>query len=388
MDNSYEAGKVLVGLNRFIAPPAMTAAEFSAIFKGLAIQRIKPIFHANWIEEDETNADAIYLIELVNKDTAAVIDAVERLSAHPYVDYAEPDYVEDLHGIPNDRLYKQLWGTQRIGAPTAWNYSTGNAEIAVGVIDSGVDYNHPDIRENMWISPDGRLRNGWNFADNTRSPMDVNGHGTHVAGTIGAVGNNCIGITGICWTVGVVALKFGLDNASAIESIDFANRYAIPILNASWGGRFYSRALKYAIDHYTGLFIASAGNDSINIDTDPVYPAAYDSENILAVAATAPNDTLSRFSNYGVRSVDLAAPGTDILSLDLGGRYSPKNGTSMAAPHVAGAAALLKSYRPNLSTMDLKNILLSSADRLPTLTNTVRTGGMLNVNAMFQRMNM
>ncbi|WP_207747836.1 S8 family serine peptidase [Clostridium sp. D33t1_170424_F3] len=182
-------------------------------------------------------------------------------------------------------------------------------------------------------------------------------------------------------------MKFGLDAASAIAAISFANRFNIPILNASWGGRGYSRALKDAIEHYNGLFIASAGNSAEDNDITPVYPASYDCDNIISVAATTPDDTLARFSNYGAESVDLAAPGTDILSLGLQREYSTQNGTSMAAPHVAGAAALLKSYLPNLTTSDLKDIILSSAVKTPYLAGKVSTGGMLNVHAMFERMN-
>ena len=173
----------------------------------------------------------------------------------------------------------------------------------------------------MWTTWNGRLIYGWNFADNSSDSMDLDGHGSHVAGTIGAVGNNRIGITGVCWQVRVAALKFGLDVASAIAAIDFANYYKISILNASWGGRAYSQALKDAIDQYDGLFVASAGNDGTNNDVDPMYPASYDCKNIISVAAVDPYDTLARFSNYGLKTVDIAAPGTNILSLDLAGEY-------------------------------------------------------------------
>ena len=286
--------------------------------------------------------------------------------------------------IPDDPLYGQLWGMKKIGVTSAWEYSTGSDSITVGVIDTGIDYHHPDIRQNMWSAPKGRPAYGWNFADHNRNPMDTDGHGTHVAGTIGAVGNNDIGIAGVCWNVKIAALKFGLDIASAIEAINFANLFHISILNASWGGRSYSQSLKYAIDHYQGLFIASAGNDGTDNDKSPIYPASYDSDNIITVASTSPDDSLSRFSNHGVESVDIAAPGSNILSLGLEDEYHSQNGTSMSAPHVAGAAALLKAYRPNLSVPELKNIILYSAVRNPNLTGKVLTGGVLNVKAMFE----
>lgn len=377
----YAAGKVVVALNKSNAPMTEPEYAFSPVLDGIDYEKAEVIFHS---KEDEGDVGEIILLYLKNKNQAAVLDAIEKLSANPNVAYAEPDYLEKLHVVSNDPLFRQLWGTKRIQAPLAWEYTTGSAEVAVGVIDSGIDYTHPDIRGNMWASPNRQLINGWNFAGNYRNSMDTNGHGTHVAGTIGAVGNNCIGMTGVCWRVKVVSMKFGLDIASAIAAIDFANLFEIPILNASWGGRAYSRSLKYAIDHYNGLFIASAGNDGTNNDLDPVFPASYNSDNIISVAASDPADTLARFSNRGVRSVDIAAPGTNILSLDLSGGYSPKNGTSMAAPHVAGAAALLKAYRPDLSSLDLKEILLASAVKKSALAGKVWTGGLLDVNAMFE----
>lgn len=371
----YAAGKVIIALNKPLAAYAETAY-------GLDLDGAEVLFRAP--KTDSTVGD-IVLLHLKNNDAAAVLEAVDKLNADPAVLYAEPDYLECLHVTPNDPLYNQLWGIQKIGAPSAWRRSVGSARVAVGVIDSGIDHYHPDISRNMWASPNRRLFNGWNFAENNGNSLDTNGHGTHVAGTIGAVGNNRLGITGVCWRVKVVSLKFGLDIASAIASIQFANQFCIPILNASWGGRAYSQALKYAIDHYNGLFIASAGNDGTNNDQDPVYPASYDCANIISVAAATPEDTLASFSNYGVQSVDIAAPGTNILSLGLNRDYSALNGTSMAAPHVAGAAALLKAYRPNLSTLALKRIILSSAVRRPAFVDSVLTGGILNVNAMLQR---
>lgn len=377
--NQFAEGKIIVALHKNNA----SENDIRAALDGIDYEKAEVIYRSNPDKSKDGTGDLI-LVYLKDKDKSAVIDAVEELSANPYILYVEPDYLEELFVIPNDPLYSELWGAKKIGAPQAWNYSTGCDDVVVGVIDSGIDYSHPDIRRNMWISPNRRFVNGWNFAANNRFSKDVNGHGTHVAGTIGAVGNNHIGLTGICWNVKVVSLKFGLDVASAVASIYFANQFDIPILNASWGGRDYSRALKYAIEQYDGLFIAAAGNNGTNNDTAPSYPSSYDSSNIISVAATAPNDALTRFSNYGVRSVDIAAPGIDILSLGLHGEYSTQNGTSMAAPHVAGAAALLKAYMPNLSPLEMKEIILSSADRSPKLSGKVLTGGMLNVNSMFQ----
>ena len=377
-NNTYEAGKVIAALNE---NPALEH-DINAALDGVDYEKVELIFRSD--KEEKSNTGDLLLIYLNDKEESAVFDAIETLLSNPYILYAEPDYIEELHLMPNDPLYRQLWGTRKIEASSAWNYTVGSNEVAVGVIDTGIDYRHPDIRENMWVSPDGRLANGWNFADNNRNPIDLDGHGTHVAGTIGAVGNNHIGVTGICWDVKVVALKFGLDIASAIAAINFANQYDIPILNSSWGGRVYSPALKHAIEQYRGLFIASAGNNGENNDEYPVYPASFDCDNIISVAATNPDDDLTRFSNYGIGTVDLAAPGIDILSLGLDDEYSGQNGTSMSAPHVAGAAALLKSYIPEISVSALKYIILASVVKHRSLADKITTGGVLNVNDMFQ----
>lgn len=377
--NPYEAGKVIVAIH---TSPNAPEGAVNQVLDGLAYEKAEYLFRSNRTGSGDDGLDLI-LIHLRSKEPSAVDDAINQLSANPRVAYAEPDYLEELHLVPNDPLNNQLWGLQNIHAPAAWNYTTGSGKVAVGVIDTGIDYTHPDIVANMWVSPSGNLKNGWNFADNNCDSMDVNGHGTHVAGTVGAVGNNQIGISGVCWNVKTVSMKFGLDVASAVAAIHFANQFDIPILNASWGGRSYSQALKDAIDRYNGLFIASAGNDGTNNDSDPVYPASYTSGNILSVASIDPYCALARFSNFGFDSVDIAAPGTGILSLDLQGRYTPKNGTSMSAPHVAGAAALLKAYLPTLSARTVKNIILSSAMKVPDLTGKVLTGGILDVKAMF-----
>jgi len=256
----------------------------------------------------------------------------------------------------------------------------------VGVIDSGVDHTHPDISANMWVSPDGYY--GWNFADDNSDTMDKTGHGTHVAGVIGAVGNNLLGVTGVNWNVKVAALKigdraFGLD--AAIAAIHYANQHGIHVLNASWGGRYYSPALRFAVAQYKGLFVAAAGNVSSNNDLFPDYPASFSGANHIAVAASDENDALARFSNYGVVSVDLAAPGAHIYSLDTEGAYSYEDGTSMAAPHVAGAAALLKSFRPHLSVAQMKEAILGTVEKHPDLAAEVLTGGVLDVGAMLFR---
>ncbi len=383
LNSDFQEGKVIVALNKNFN------VNINEIFKGIDVEKIEVIFNTSKTNSN-TDIGDILLIYLKKKEKKEVVDTVAKLLSNPYVVYAEPDYWYDLDVVPNDPDFSYLWGLQKIQAPYAWSNTIGNYHVVVGVLDSGIDANHPDLKDNLWISSNGQFFNGWNFIENTNQPTDETGHGTHVAGTIGAVGNNFIGITGICWNVQLASFKIGdnrIDLAAAIHAINFANRSHIPILNNSWGGRTYSPILKYAIEQYDGLFIASAGNSNSNNDLYPSYPASYDCDNILSVAASTPENTLASFSNYGLKSVDIAAPGVNILSTSLNGQYTNKNGTSMAAPHVSGAAALLKSYIPFLTTWEMKQIILLSSTKSPYFTNRTVTGGVLNINSMFEMVN-
>jgi len=378
----FEAGRVVAALNRKCTYPQIPTCHSDPFFDGINAEKIEVIFHSNNLT-DERDIGAIILIYLQCKEEQEVIRVIEVLLKNPYVIFAEPDYFIGTHIIPNDPYFRYLWGMENINSPSAWDYTTGSRSVVVGVADSGIDYNHPDITGNMWVALD---QNG-NPADSCGNSLDETGHGTHVAGTIGAVGNNFIGVTGVCWNIRLASLKIGnafFNLAAAIRAIDYANENNIPILNNSWGERFDSSLLRFAIDHYNGLFIASAGNDGTNNDIFPVYPACYDSRNIIAVAATEPNGKLASFSNYGTASTDIAAPGLYILSTDINGGYSYMSGTSMAAPHVAGAAALLKALRPDFTALDMKNIILSSVNRQPDLFNKVLSGGALNIYRMVE----
>lgn len=380
-NNDFELGKIIVSLNKnFTYSPSLSYH----IFDDIDIEKVELIFHSNEVN-NESNLGDVLLICLKNKDTAEVLHATSKLLTNPFVAYAEPDYLYDMDIIPNDPDFEYLWGMKKIHAPSAWNYTVGKHSTVVGVLDTGIDYTHPDIKNNMWISQNCQFVNGWNFVDDNNDPMDKNSHGTHVAGTIGAVGNNFIGVTGLCWCLQLAAFKIGesrIDLASAIKAIYFANMNNIPILNNSWGGPTYSPILKYVIERYCGLFVASAGNNASNNDLFPIYPASYDCDNIISVAATNKQDDLASFSNYGFKTVDIAAPGTEILSTSLNGEYSYKNGTSMSAPHVAGAVALLKSYMPFLTPLEIKKIILFSSNPVPNLFGKVLTGSILDVNSM------
>jgi subtilisin family serine protease/uncharacterized protein YhfF len=351
----------------------------------------------------------------------ATATALAQLRADPRVRYAEPNFVVSADVTPNDPFFSRLWGLNNNGfpvsgrwgmpdadidAPEAWNVTTGSDAVTVAVIDTGIDYSHPDLSSQMWINPgencpgcrtDGIDNDGngyvddwrgWDFANGDNNPMDDNGHGTHVAGTIGAAGNNGIGVVGVNWHVRLLPLKFlsadGTGStADAVSAVLYAADKGATVLNNSWGGDDYSQALADAItvaDTHGALFVAAAGNSGTDNDTMPTYPASYALPNVLTVAATDNSDQLAYFSNVGRKSVDLAAPGLNIYSTWPGGTYQYMSGTSMAAPHVSGAAALAKAAFPSATGVGLKALLLESVDPLSSLSSSTATGGRLNVN--------
>jgi subtilisin family serine protease len=306
-----------------------------------------------------------------------------------------------------DPLTGYTWGMVKIGVGQAWQQQRGSRSVVVAVIDSGVDYNHPDLAANIWRNPkaaqmeatgvdeDGLGYNdivGWDFVHNDNLPYDDNNHGTHVAGTIGAVGGNGIGVSGVSQRVSIMAVKFldasGTgDTANAIRGINYAVSRGAKVLNNSWGGGGYNTALRDAIQRSAdagALFVVAAGNDGSNNDYSPIYPASFNVPNIITVAATTSSDTLASFSNTGARSVHLAAPGQGIYSTVPGGRYATMSGTSMAAPHVSGAAALVWAQYPNASAREIKNRLINSGDYLRTLSGRTISGRRLNVRRALQ----
>ncbi|MCU1289681.1 MAG: Subtilisin-like serine protease [Acidobacteria bacterium] len=369
--------------------------------------------------DDLDNADA----EMVAAQYAAMTDLVL---------YAEPNFKIELDdpaqtvsgkdlfyrqpGIrqPNDPKFAEQWALNNLGqnggkeradidALKAWAKTRGSSEIVVAVLDSGVDYTHPDLVGNIWFRPDsvpqykddelGTFNDlqGFNAAENLSDPMDENGHGTHCAGIVGAEGDNDEGIAGINWNVEIMPLKFmgrgGFGSTKdAIEAINYAidrkrNGVNVRVINASWGSTAYSKALEDAI-RAAGeegiLFVAAAGNATTDNDKRPHYPSNYNLPNVISVAATDKNDLLTSFSNYGLKTVHIAAPGKDIVSTWLNDGYREASGTSMAAPQVAGVAALILSSEPNLSVAKLRERILKSADKIDSLSGKVENGGRLN----------
>lgn len=367
-------------------------------------------------EEDLPRSD-VNVVDLPRN--LSVGEAVEVYEEDPDIEYAEPDYlIEPVQAkSANDSYYSRLYGLNNTGqdggladadidAPEAWGDTTGSSGTIVAVIDEGVDVDHPDLRNNIWRNADevpdnGRDDdgngyvddvNGWDFYNDDESVYDpdpVNGsgdeHGTHVAGTIAAEGDNGRGITGVNWQARIMSLKFlgprGGYTSDAVEALNYAVANGARISNNSWGGGGFSQALSDAItraDRAGHLFVAAAGNSGVNTDNTRHYPSGYTNPNVVSVAATDRFDRLASFSNFGTSTVDVAAPGVSILSTLPNGGYGSYSGTSMAAPHVTGVAALLKSQNAGLDDADLKSKILKSADSKSNLEGKTVTGGRLN----------
>jgi subtilisin family serine protease len=369
---------------------------------------------------------------------------------------------------PNDTKYTSQWDLQNTSVPEAWTVSTGSTKTTVGVLDTGVDYNHPDLYENIWINqkeiPASRLKNlidvdgdglitfydlndprnqgvgkitdinhdgridaadilapmtkdskgndtgnggwvdgisedgdtqhvddliGWNFVANSNDPFDDNGHGSHVSGTIGAMGNNGTGVAGLNWSIQIMALKFlGADGtgtlADATAALNYAVAHGAAMTNNSWIGGGYDTDFLAALQNaqaHGQIFVAAAGNSGINMDANPSYPASYSVDNVVAVAATDKNNQLASWSNYGATSVLLAAPGVSILSTTPHGHYDYYSGTSMAAPHVTGTFALLASLHPTWTYKQLINQVAQTADPYASLKGKVVSAGLLDTAA-------
>ena len=407
-------------------------AEVLVRFKpGVSEERMEEIAASlnDRVEDEIESVEGLTAID--DLDDRQAEQVAEEYASLPEVEYAEPNFrieLEDPRGIdysrsfsqpsaaagPNDPLLGEQWGLVNTGqrngraeadisAVAAWEKTQGSKKVVVAVLDSGVDYTHPDLAGNMWHRPDDMEMyvdeqlgvmddsEGFSAVESERDPMDENGHGTHCAGIVGAEGDNNLGIVGVNWHVEIMPLKFmgrgGFGSTKdAIEAINYViarkkDGVNVRVISASWGSTARSKALEDVIrkaGEADILFIAAAGNDGANADKRPHFPSGYNLPNVLAVAALDRRDELASFSNYGAKGVHVAAPGKEILSTWLGGGYEEHSGTSMATPFVAGVAGLVLSVEPNLSVKELRERLINSVDKLDSLKGKVSSGGRVN----------
>ena len=386
-----------------------------AAFAKMSTQALSQSFQA-YIKNQISDLNLVVIKKPVFETRKSVI---ETLSQNPYVEYVEPNYIYTINKTPNDPMLGQLWGIVNTGANDsggsvgtvgvdvdavrAWDIQTGSKDVIVAVIDTGVSYNHPDLKDNMWVNEaeanglpgvdddnNGVIDDihGANFVDATKptgNPMDDQGHGSHCSGTIAAKGNDGVGVVGVAWNARIMGVKFLSASGSgtlegAVQAINYANKMGAKILSNSWGGGGFTQSLKDVIEQSNAngaLFVAAAGNDSNNNDSNPTYPATYDVPNILSVAAINNKGAVASFSNYGRNKVHVAAPGVNVLSITTSG-YQSWSGTSMAAPHVSGVAVLLASQEPNLTGVEMKDRIIATSKPFSTLKTKVKSKGIVS----------
>lgn len=351
--------------------------------EALVVEGLKAVNANNYRE--------VLRISLTEPGKENVLKAIKILQDQEEILYVGPDYILTLSStIPNDASYNyQSTVSNKIKLPQAWDIQTSASTVIVGVLDSGINCDHPDLEDRIAYDLCNSFLNGFAETDY----FDNNGHGTHVAGIIGARGNNEIGVCGVCWNVQLASLKIANPDKKAYSSIvalgiDFATDEGIDILNFSgvWDSRsqeayLYDVALNTIISSYPGLFVCSAGNSGIDCDPNNVYPADYNLNNMITVGASTTSDEIESYSNYGATTVDIFAPGTVYSCLRNGG-YGYKSGTSMSAPLVTGVAALYLAKNPNATASEIKNVILSCADSLVAFNGKCTSGGRLNAYAV------
>lgn len=345
-----------------------------------------------------------------------LLETATKISNQPGVKSVELNLIYTLTAVPQDTYFNRQYALNRSSegstdAHLAWSLSTGSQRVLTAILDTGVDYTHPDLYQNYAVNSgeygtdsNGRPKHkngidddrngyvddylGWDFYNNDNNPMDYHGHGTHCAGIIGARGNNNRGITGVNWKTSIIGLKIFSDNGREtnsrviLQALDYAKKIGVDITNNSWGeaGAFSQHIYNafVRLEQSGALSVFAAGNNSTNNDLVPFYPANFNTNNSISVVSINESGRLSSFSNYGL-SMDIAAPGGSIYSTLPGGKYGYKSGTSMAAPHVAGAAALIKARNPSWSASKIKSQILLKAKRSSVLNGAVNSQRKLNI---------
>lgn len=365
------------------------------------------------IQKIEQISSSAYLIHL-SPSQASKISLTQqaiKIESLPEVQSVEANMLLTITDLqPNDPKFDQQWGHHSILSPQIWDEFRGTKEALIAVIDTGIDHTHEDLADNIWfnqgetgIDEEGNPRQsngvdddqngfiddwrGWDFVNDDNDPFDDHRHGTHCAGIIGAAGNNSIGVTGVNWTTNLVGIKF-LDEtgsgtlANAVKSIEYATILGVHVTNNSWGGGGFSQTMLDSIQraHIQNiLFVAAAGNNGTDNDKIFHYPSGYQVENIIGVAAIDQQDQLADFSQYGKKTVHIAAPGYEIISTTPDSSYQILSGTSMATPFVSGAIGILKNKYPEKTPQQLKEKLLASVDAPNSLSNRLISGGKLNL---------
>jgi subtilisin family serine protease len=403
------------------AVPGEYVVKLKDRFATMSVTQLERSLGAQVVEHLSPASNAV----LVRRSKVERADfAVQAISQSPLVEYAEPNYIYRIVGgatsLPNDPDLDKLWGLINTGqkssgdmgdvsgvagididAKRAWAIETGSRDIVIASIDTGVDYTLQDLAPNMWVNEAEKNGtagvdddangivddiHGLNAITNTGDPKDDHGHGSHTSGTIGAKGNDGKGIVGVAWNARIMGVKFlsssgGGTLADAVKSIDYTTAMKVHMTSNSWGGGGYSEALYESIKRARDagiLFVAAAGNSSSNNDNDPEYPASYDLDNIISVAAIDNAGQLAYFSCFGKESVDVAAPGVNVYSSVPGNSYESWSGTSMAAPHVSGVAALLYSANPGITYKEVRERLIKTAKPMGSLRGKVASAGLVN----------
>lgn len=416
-------GMLITGVHAFAAVPESVPGEYIVKLKDtVSVSSVHVLSQelGSYIKDTIPGQNIVVIKRPVFEIQSNVI---KTLAENPLVDIVEPNFIYRINKTPNDPMFGQLWGMKNtgqvdsenhagvagvdIGAEQAWDITTGSKDVVVAVIDTGIDYNHPDLKDNLWTNTaelngkagvdddnNGIVDDiyGANFVDAnkpTGNPLDDHGHGSHCSGTIGASGNDGKGIVGVAWNVRIMGVKFLSAGGSgsldgALKGIDYATKMGARIMSNSWGGGGYSETLKQAIERSNAagaLFVAAAGNESNNNDANPTYPATYDVPNVLSVAAVDNGGQIASFSNYGKSKVHVGAPGVNIVSSIKGGGYDSWSGTSMATPHVSGMAVLLAANEPNLTNLQMKDRIITTSKPIAGLRGKVRAG-LVNAYAM------